>query len=214
MSVIDVALFPIPGSVTFPGVPCPLHVFEPRYRQMVRYCMENTVPLGICHTEKLLHANDREQTREEALNSNQDTYKPHEIFSAGPVRLLDEMDDGRLMVSVETDTRLVLAEEKQTLPFAVWSCEELADNVLEPHQEEEICLWREKIIKRLLAVTHGHEAVQEHLRSNYWQELSHQQFGFAVAGRLGMDPETAQALLGTTDTAYRLSTLLEMLNRT
>ena len=28
----QVALFPIPNSVNFPGVPCPLHVFEPRYR--------------------------------------------------------------------------------------------------------------------------------------------------------------------------------------
>jgi uncharacterized protein len=31
-----VALFPLPNAVLFPGVPLPLHVFEPRYREMVR----------------------------------------------------------------------------------------------------------------------------------------------------------------------------------
>ena len=36
----DVALFPIPGAVSFPGVPRALHVFEPRYRQMVEYCID------------------------------------------------------------------------------------------------------------------------------------------------------------------------------
>ena len=31
-----VPLFPLPNAVLFPGVPLPLHVFEPRYRTMVR----------------------------------------------------------------------------------------------------------------------------------------------------------------------------------
>ncbi|MGH7790618.1 MAG: LON peptidase substrate-binding domain-containing protein [Candidatus Binatia bacterium] len=31
-----VPLFPLPNAVLFPGVPLPLHVFEPRYREMVR----------------------------------------------------------------------------------------------------------------------------------------------------------------------------------
>jgi Lon protease-like protein len=29
-------LFPLPNAVLFPGVPLPLHIFEPRYREMVR----------------------------------------------------------------------------------------------------------------------------------------------------------------------------------
>lgn len=32
----QVPLFPLPNAVLFPGVPLPLHVFEPRYREMVR----------------------------------------------------------------------------------------------------------------------------------------------------------------------------------
>ena len=55
----QVALFPIPNSVSFPWVPCPLHVFEPRYRQMVRHCIDNSLMIGVCHTEKLVHRNAR-----------------------------------------------------------------------------------------------------------------------------------------------------------
>lgn len=32
----SVPLFPLPNAVLFPGVPLPLHIFEPRYREMVR----------------------------------------------------------------------------------------------------------------------------------------------------------------------------------
>ena len=31
-----IPIFPLPNAVLFPGVPLPLHVFEPRYREMVR----------------------------------------------------------------------------------------------------------------------------------------------------------------------------------
>ena len=35
--------------LAFPSLPCPLHVFEPRYRLMVRRCMESgTREFGIC----------------------------------------------------------------------------------------------------------------------------------------------------------------------
>ncbi|HUI25665.1 MAG TPA: LON peptidase substrate-binding domain-containing protein, partial [Candidatus Kryptonia bacterium] len=33
---LRIPLFPLPNVVLFPGVPLPLHVFEPRYREMVR----------------------------------------------------------------------------------------------------------------------------------------------------------------------------------
>ena len=62
----DVALLPIPNTVNIPGVPCPLHVLEPRYRQRVRHCIDENMLMGVCHTEKVLHRNTREQTVEEA----------------------------------------------------------------------------------------------------------------------------------------------------
>jgi len=41
------ALFPLPSVVLFPGMPMPLHVFEPRYRRMVEDALEARRPIGM-----------------------------------------------------------------------------------------------------------------------------------------------------------------------
>lgn len=210
--MVDVALFPVPNSVNFPGVPCSLHVFEPRYRQMVRQCIDQNLLMGVCHTEKVLHRKEREQTLEQALNSNQATYKPRGIFSAGPVELLEELEDGRMLIQVNNEVRLQLGEEKQTLPFGIWACEELVDKALDETGELALNQSQSKILQRLLAVTHGNEDAQDMLNSVHWRAMPAQTFSFAVAGLLGMPPETSQALLEMTSAQMRLDTVLEMIN--
>ena len=210
--MIDCALFPIPDSVNFPGVPCSLHVFEPRYRQMVRQCIEHGLLMGVCHTEKILHHRDREQTIEEALNSNQATYKPQGIFSAGPVELLEELEDGRMLIHVNNEIRLKLGEERQTLPFGIWACEELLDDALDEAGELALQQGQAKVLQRLLAITHGNEDAQTMLNSEHWQAMPAQSFSFAVAGLLGIPPEISQTLLEMTSAQERLDTILELIN--
>lgn len=210
--MIDVALFPIPGSVTFPGVPVPLHVFEPRYRKMVRYCIEEHVPLGVCHTEKIVHARTGAQTVEEALGSNQSTYKPCEVFSAGPVRLRQELDDGRLLITVESDVRLRLSRERQTLPFSIWSCDVVTDIAPDTAARSSLSEYRDKILHRLIALTDAQPEVQRYLKSDHWQSMTDESFSYAIAGSIGMDPTLAQQLLETRDTAVRLEALLQLIN--
>ena len=210
--MVDVALFPIPDSVNFPGVPCPLHVFEPRYRQMVRYCIAQNLLMGVCHTAKVVHHPERVQTVEEALGSNQATYKPREIFSAGPVQLLQELDDGRLLIQVDNEVRLQLGEEKQTLPFSIWACEELLDEALDEPGELALQQSQAKVLKRLLAITHDNQQAREMLGSSHWQTMPAHKFSFAVAGLLGMPSETSQALLEMTSAQARLDAVLEMIN--
>ena len=210
--MVDVALFPIPNAVSFPWIPYPLHVFEPRYRQMVRHCIEQEMMMGVCHTEKLLHNKSREQSVEEALKSNQATYKPCEVFSAGPVILLQELDDGRMLIQVDTQVRMQLREEKQTLPFSIWSAEELLDEPGPPGGETSMEQCKEKILYRLLAITHNSEKLQTILKSDHWQAMPPQHFSFAVAGMLGMEADLAQNLLEMTDTRERLDILLEIIN--
>lgn len=41
-------LFPLPGIVLLPGSLLPLHVFEPRYRQLVADCLREKRPLSVC----------------------------------------------------------------------------------------------------------------------------------------------------------------------
>jgi Lon protease-like protein len=210
--VAEVALFPIPRSVTFPGVPCLLHVFEPRYRKMVTHCLEHSMLMGVCHTTRVVHAVDNLQTHEEALNSNQATYKPCEIFSAGPVELLQELDDGRMAIRVNVDRRLLLKVEIQTLPFSIWQCEELPDHELDAAELPDLDQTRQKIVQRLLAITFREKALQVELSREHWQKMSASQFSFEINGLLEFDPEFRQQLLELRHPQQRLSTLLSLLN--
>lgn len=210
--MVDVALFPIPNLVSFPGVPCTLHVFEPRYRQMVHFCIEQDSLMGVCQAGGVLHANTKEQTREQILNSNQTTYRPCAVFSAGPVELIHTLDDGRMMITVHTSTRLRLGEEKQTLPFSVWACEAVPDEPIGTDSTLAMEQTKEKILTRLLAITHNTPELQTQFRSDTWQLMPAQAFSFAIAGVVGMPADTAQRLLEMTSPQQRMDTILDLLN--
>jgi Lon protease-like protein len=211
--MIEVALFPIPNAVNFPGVPTPLHVFEPRYRKMVKYCIDEKVMMGVCHTQKVLHANRRDQTQEEVLSSNQSTYKPCAVFSAGTVELLEEMDDGRMAIEVNFETRLKLQQERQTLPFNIWACEPYEDDPL--GGDDLVRLLRqshEKIMQRLLTISHGNDEVQTMLAGDHWQNISSVEFSFLVNGLIAMPADIKQDLLEMRQPQKRLDKILEMVN--
>jgi Lon protease-like protein len=42
----EIPLFPL-NVVLFPGMALPLHVFEPRYRQMTKECLDTGAPIGV-----------------------------------------------------------------------------------------------------------------------------------------------------------------------
>ena len=43
---MKLALFPL-HTVLFPGMALPLHIFEPRYRQLVDHCLETNSAFGV-----------------------------------------------------------------------------------------------------------------------------------------------------------------------
>src|SRR5689334_20934918 len=46
MSMTRIPLFPL-STVLFPGQAMPLHIFEARYREMTRHCLETQSPFGL-----------------------------------------------------------------------------------------------------------------------------------------------------------------------
>lgn len=49
--MIDLPLFPL-GTVLYPGMPLSLHIFEPRYKEMIEYCITEDRPFGVVLIEK------------------------------------------------------------------------------------------------------------------------------------------------------------------
>ena len=51
MSDSRLPLFPL-GLVLLPGEPVPLHIFEPKYKEMVRVCIDDDRPFGIVYASE------------------------------------------------------------------------------------------------------------------------------------------------------------------
>lgn len=209
----EIALFPIPNCVSFPGTIYPLHVFEPRFRAMVKHCIETGTFMAVCHTQKEVRPAKSQQTVEEALQSNQATYKPFDVFSAGPCELMQELDDGRMLIHVYLKKRFQAVQELQTIPFSIYQCEEVLDDPLTAEEAEEAALLKEKILNRLVVITAPKPKVKALLQSAEWQEKSPEDFSFELFGILQLDADSQQQVLELRSPLLRLERALWALNQ-
>lgn len=212
-SLQKIAVFPIPNCVCFPGTIFPLHVFEPRYRQMVNYCLENNLALAITHTKKVISEVKAEQTRAEALQSNQSTYQPFTVFSAGRCELLETLDDGRLILQVHLDKRYRLVEVEQRIPFILAHCEHFPDEVQDAVGQHTLEQLREKILSRLRVMTVQIDQLQRLLTSAELKTQDIDVFSFTIFNLLQFNPDQQQAILEMPSAYERLDYLLNILNQ-
>jgi len=203
-SLIEVALFPIPGMVAFPGTIVPLHVFEPRYRQMVADAVEQHRMIAVCHTKKEIRPAKDGQSMQDALKNNQATYQPFEVFSAGTCTIIDKTNDGRVYIHISMSKRLQLVNEVQTLPYRIVACRELedvselvSDDALKNHQKS----ITDSIVK--LIGKHNPAKLSE-FNSDEWLELSPTEFSFKVFQLLRFDSDIMQSILEATSKLERL----------
>ncbi|XOV82839.1 MAG: LON peptidase substrate-binding domain-containing protein [bacterium] len=208
---LEVALFPIPNVVAFPGVDLPLHVFEPRYRQLVHDCVETRRLLGVCHTVKTIHKPARQQTLEQALRSNQATYKPQDIFSAGPCEILDTTADGRIIANVAIDRRLLLVEEIQSLPYRIVACRTLQDNV-SPESARSAAL-QSSINARMIDILGNEQpALTRILSDPDWIGSDPAIYSFKIFQYLRFDADVMQMILASQSAQTRLEMIWAILN--
>jgi ATP-dependent Lon protease len=94
-------VFPLPKTVLFPGAVLPLHIFEPRYRAMIRDCLARHKALAVAlireHTERDVHNHPAIET----------------IAGVGTIVDHVKLADGRYDILVQGQARVRLEE----LPF-------------------------------------------------------------------------------------------------
>ena len=212
--LVNVALFPIPNMVAFPGTIVPLHVFEPRYRQLVHDCVEDKRMIGVCHTVKTIHEPAKHQSIEQALSSNQATYKPQQIFSAGDCEIVETTPDGRILASIAMRERLLLVEEIQSLPYRIVSCESLSDELDGPVAETPESL-QHSINNRLIELlsTQNAELVRE-FQDPEWLALPPADFSFRLFQYLKFDADVMQEILELRSAHARLDLIWAILKQT
>ena len=210
-NLVDIALFPIPDMVAFPGAAVPLHVFEPRYRRMIHECVAGGRMIGVCHTRKTISAAPSQQSVEQALSSNQATYQPQPVFSAGECEIQDELEDGRMLVLIRMHGRYRLITEQQALPYRIALCEPVADDPIEDDQGEAARL-KGLIIERMLELAQSADgSVPTADLRQRWQVLSPQDFSFQLFEFVRFDADLMQDILESTDPMARLRVIADVL---
>ena len=207
----EVAIFPIPGCVCFPSSIMPLHVFEPRYRTMIKDCVRLGRRIGVSHTVKEISGVKQSQTKAEILNSNQETYEPKKIFSAGFAEIEDVTADGRMGVKINMDSRYESLEEVQTLPYRIDRCRIFKDEKSASSESNDLKL---KVLNRLkMQLASGPEDVQALFEPARWQNFTAEDFSFRIFSFVRLETELSQAVLEMKSTEARLNSLLRVLDQ-
>ncbi|MBT5197163.1 MAG: LON peptidase substrate-binding domain-containing protein, partial [Gammaproteobacteria bacterium] len=205
-------LFPIPGMVAFPGTIVPLHVFEPRYRQMVTDAVEQNRMIAVCHTKKEIRPAKDGQSMQDALKNNQATYQPVEVFSAGICEIIDTTADGRVYIHISMSKRLQLVHEVQTLPYRIVACSELED-VSQLASDDELMEYQTSITDSIVRMIGKHNPAKlSEFNSDEWLELSPIEFSFKVFQLVRFDADTMQSILEVTSNLERLKMVASLVH--
>jgi Lon protease-like protein len=109
-------IFPLPGAVLLPYALIPLHVFEPRYRKLVRDCQSGAGVLALANIPA------------EARRERRDPPRVLPVIGAGILMRVDPLPDGRSNIVVRGVLRAHIVDElPQQEPYRLVRAEPLAD---------------------------------------------------------------------------------------
>ena len=191
----ELPLFPL-HAVLFPYERLQLHVFEPRYCEMVKRCIEFDAPFGVVlirHGEEI-----------------DDTPEPFLVGTACHIEQVHHYPDGRMHISVMGERRFRIRKLDETNPFMV--------GFTEPILETE---WEDT--PRRMALS---SRLEETFRILITGMLSRPDFNievqlpddammrsFVVARFLNLENLVKQRLLESTDTEQRLAELIPLIEK-
>ena len=170
-------LFPL-DVVLLPGTPLPLHIFEPRYKEMISECLKQKAPFGVV------------RAKQEGVA---DVGCTAEI-----VTVTKEYPDGRMDIVTQGQERFEVIAVSQERSFLQAEVLYLVDEP-ERASPEEIAQ-AVKLHNEILVLA---GAVPEKA-----SELSEVQLSFRLAGALPLDLDFKQTLLGMKSEAERLRGLI------
>ena len=177
-----IGLFPL-ELVLVPTERVPLHVFEPRYQELVGECLERGEEFGIVLTKE-----------------SGDVH--HVGTRAAIVEVLQVLPDGRMHIVVEGGDRFRLLEVDHDRSFDTGTVEELVDQDDPPDPAD---LQRAYDTFKRLQETVGAPGEPP--------DPSGPQFDFELAGRIEFSTASKQELIELTSPRRRLTRLVQLLER-
>ena len=104
-------LFPL-NTVLFPGLPLQLHIFEPRYRTMIRLCQTENQPFGVV----LIH---------QGIEAYGPAAEPVQIGCTARIARLVPLEDGHMNLTALGEERFRILKLNHDTPYLVGEVESL-----------------------------------------------------------------------------------------
>ncbi len=177
-----IPLFPL-DLVLLPGVPLPLHIFEPRYKEMIKECLDEKKHFGLVrmHDENTASIG----------------------CTAEIIQVLKTYPDGRSDILTEGKKRFEVLHVNQDRSFLQGEVFFLEDDSAEPAKPDvETAL---RLHDEIMQVA-GVEAQSR-------EELDTTQLSYRLAGSLPFDPDFQQALLEMNSEADRIQAIISFFER-
>lgn len=187
-----VPVFPLPKLVMFPGTLLPLHIFEPRYRDMLRDCLATE--------DKLLAVTQLRPGWESDYNRNPAIY---EVAGVGAIEEHRHNPDGTYDVVLRAFARVRLEELPQSDRYRRATATVLRERTPEPVNHDELSA----VLSLASNITN---LVRRALPGFELQTTSDDGPGLLsdrIADQFVLDPQARQDLLETLDVGIRLRTL-------
>jgi len=92
---VRLPIFPLPGAILFPRSQLPLHIFEPRYREMVRDALDGQGRIGMV----------------QPLGPEEEGAPVYDVGCVGEIVGVEELDDGRFNIVLLGSSRFRLIGE-------------------------------------------------------------------------------------------------------
>lgn len=193
-----VRLFPLPNLVLFPHVAQPLHIFEPRYRQLMADAIADDHLIAMA----LLRPNWEEDYHE---------HPPiHEMVCVGKIRQEEALEDGRFNLLLQGVSRARVLEEVDSDKLYRLARVELCPDepVASPSAEQSL---RDRLARGVTPFFSAHPPALEQLRGLIASPLALGSLCDIFCFALPLDAEIKQQFLDASDVERRILLLLKCL---
>ena len=184
------SIFPLTGAVLFPGLQLPLHIFEPRYLDMVSECLKSKKPFGVC-----------------LIKNGQEAGDVAEIYPVGTLASIIDFetnDDGILGITAAGGQRFKVLESEVSKNKLLRGEVELLDHVDDLILPVEYQLLSDMLRKILEKFELEYADQHERLNEPYW-------VGSRLAELLPLELNEKQELLEMDDPVKRLNYLQNLI---
>ena len=192
-------LFPL-GTVLYPGLLLPLHIFEERYRQLVRDLLDGPKParFGVIAIRK------GRETGVDGVSSL------HEIGCTATLRQVTEHDDGRFNLMTVGTERFRLIDCDDSLPYLRGTVQVLTDDAGDEPTAGKAARQVRRAFQGYLEALAAHGAARIDVRELPDEPVT---LSYLVAASMIIELPDGQRLLAEPDAASRLTAELGLLAR-